>query len=64
MMTRVNSWKGVEMSKKMGRPKLEIIKNKQISVKYTEEQYKLIQKKATEANKSIAEYIRDKSLQK
>lgn len=64
MMTRVQSWRGVEMKKKMGRPKLEIIKNKQISVKYTEEQYKLIQKKAIETNKSIAEYIRDKSLQK
>lgn len=52
------------MNKKMGRPKLEIIKNKQISVKFTDEQYKLICKKAAEKNKSIAEYIRDKAIQK
>lgn len=52
------------MNKKMGRPKLEIIKNRQIAIRYTEEQYQILLKKAKENKKTITDYIRDKSLTK
>jgi|GEM_PF-6841023 len=52
------------MNKKMGRPKLEIVRKKQIGIRYSDDEYKIIQKKAIESNKTIAQYIRDKSLTK
>jgi len=52
------------MNKQMGRPRLEFARNKTLTVRYTEEELKLIEKKAKEKDISMSQYVRLKSLTK
>lgn len=52
------------MKKKMGRPPKEFVRSSTLTVRYTEQEIKLIEKKAKEKGISMSRYVREKSLTK